>query len=189
MGLDVLFRWDALLAPEKDALPNIVDYRKDEIHDNEIEMSVSQTNAYSRVPPLDPEKGRDPDEIRRMSSSGLQQELELVLCDIVSRVGGDLKPPVDGRQPLVLLGMDSMSIIQFKGVLDNRFLNCCLICVHYMFMRFFHRYKCSIPDEYMFTKLATLESLVQSVQFGMIRVAVFCANLLSLFYKNRRIVS
>jgi hypothetical protein len=63
---------------------------------------------------------RGAEEIRAMSGAALRQELEVLLCDIVGRVGGELVPPVDAGKPLVLLGMDSMSVIQFKGVLDNR---------------------------------------------------------------------
>lgn len=54
------------------------------------------------------------------STDGLAARMELILVDLVSRVGGHLTTPVDRRVPLVSLGLDSMSIIQFKGVLDNK---------------------------------------------------------------------
>jgi hypothetical protein len=54
------------------------------------------------------------------STDGLAARMEVILADLVSRVGGHLGIPMDRRVPLVSLGLDSMSIIQFKGVLDNK---------------------------------------------------------------------
>ena len=89
----------------------------------EVEPSqLLKKNAYAPVPVNDGLGNvREAEEIQNMSLVDIQSELENILCYIISRVGGDIQPPIDPDKPLVLLGMDSMSIIQFKGVLDNRF--------------------------------------------------------------------
>ena len=129
----------------------------------------SKIEAYHEVP-IEEDRGivRDAEEIRNMPYDVLRQELELILCDIVCRVGGELQAPVDVNKPLVLLGMDSMSVIQFKGVLDNRSFVAasCFRAVILIVVRCIDRYMCNIPDEYMFTNLATLDSVVKSVLHG-----------------------
>ncbi|KAJ1414623.1 hypothetical protein B484DRAFT_164417 [Ochromonadaceae sp. CCMP2298] len=45
------------------------------------------------------------------------------------------------------MGLDSMTLLQFKGVLEKRFY-------------------CDIPDDFLFTGLATLEQLALAVQGG-----------------------
>lgn len=77
---------------------------------------------YARVAASNEDDHSSGEDVQSMGNEELKGRLETVLCDIISRVGGDLKPPIDPNVPLISLGLDSMSIVQFKGVLDNRFL-------------------------------------------------------------------
>lgn len=124
ISLEVLYRWDAP-ADVDGALE--INSSMDNIKDTDIVSEMASnggpllSESYSKVP-VDDDRlvGRNVHDIRSLDHDVLMHELEIILCDIVSRVGGDLCPPVDIFKPLVLLGMDSMSVIQFKGVLDNR---------------------------------------------------------------------
>lgn len=123
-GLEVIYRWDAPSGPDNDDEKEVVT-PKVAVGAQEVEMvpsGVASKEDYARVAEDDDGgDARDLEAIRAMSAADLQQELEVILCDLVSRVGGDLSRPVDPQMALVLLGMDSMSVIQFKGVLDNRY--------------------------------------------------------------------
>ena len=93
--------------------------------DQGIEMGAASGRPYNRVENapagFDEDDIKSFEELRALPAEELMQRLETVLCDLISRVGGELTPPVDPDVPLVSMGLDSMSIIQFKGVLDNRF--------------------------------------------------------------------
>ena len=130
---------------------------------------------YARVAASNDDDHSSGEDIRSMPADELKSRLETILCDIVSRVGGDLKPPVDPEIPLISLGLDSMSIVQFKGVLDNRFVVISTLSSFYpsVIQLKFHcydfliyRYHCNIPDEFLFTNLATLSALVTAVKHG-----------------------
>lgn len=112
------------------------------------------------------------------STDGLAARMEVILADLVSRVGGQLSVPMDRRVPLVSLGLDSMSIIQFKGVLDNKYANLThmqlliwlgyliIFTIYVLMYMSYGRYRCNIPDEFMFTTSATLENIILAVQNG-----------------------
>lgn len=123
IGLEVLYRWDAPSDFTGNSDVVIDNAAKDDDDEAKgIEMIPSPRGDVYTAVPGDDDRGhiRDVEEIRAMAVADLQHELEVILCDIVGRVGGELQPPVDSQKPLILLGMDSMSVIQFKGVLDNR---------------------------------------------------------------------
>lgn len=59
-------------------------------------------------------------EVRNLPLPALTQKLEAVLCQVASQGASPLSPPVDPELPLSALGLDSMTVVQFKGVLENR---------------------------------------------------------------------
>lgn len=87
------------------------------------------------------------EQVRAMSIDEIQSRLEMLLLDVASHGPSPLSKPIDPEAALVALGLDSMSIVQFKGALENT--------LH-----------CFIPDEYMFTSLATLSNFAIAAQHG-----------------------
>ncbi len=88
------------------------------------------------------------EEVRGSSISELTKSLEFILSQIASQGPTQLQLPIDKDAPLVSLGLDSMTLVQFKGVLENRF-------------------HCEdVPDEFLFTPMATLKELAATVRHG-----------------------
>ena len=78
----------------------------------------------------------------------IASRLEAILLDIASHgPSGPLGRPVDTDTALVSLGIDSMTVVQFKGAVESTF-------------------HCPIPDAYMFTSLATLGNFAVAVKHG-----------------------
>jgi acyl carrier protein len=88
------------------------------------------------------------EQVRAMPLGDLVRSLELILLQISSQGPTQLSSPVDPDSPLVALGLDSMTVVQFKGVLENRY------------------YCENIPDEFLFTPLATLKEIATAVKEG-----------------------
>ena len=61
------------------------------------------------------------EEVRNLSLPALTKKLETVLCQVASQVASPLTPPIDPELPISALGLDSMTVVQFKGVLENRY--------------------------------------------------------------------
>eukprot|EP00599_Poterioochromonas_sp_BG-1_P008595 CAMPEP_0173151084 /NCGR_PEP_ID=MMETSP1105-20130129/11362_1 /TAXON_ID=2985 /ORGANISM="Ochromonas sp., Strain BG-1" /LENGTH=837 /DNA_ID=CAMNT_0014066377 /DNA_START=89 /DNA_END=2602 /DNA_ORIENTATION=+ len=87
------------------------------------------------------------EEIRRLSIEEIVGKLENTLIQISSVGPSKLNPPLDRSIALTSFGLDSMTIVQFKGVLENR-------------------YHCDIPDEFVFSPIATLKELAAAVKLG-----------------------
>jgi acyl carrier protein len=86
-------------------------------------------------------------EIRSMSHEELLARLEFNLIRVASHGVAELQAPVDPAASLVSLGLDSMTIVQFKGILESRFHS-------------------NIPDEFLFTGACSLSALVLAVSKG-----------------------
>jgi hypothetical protein len=87
-------------------------------------------------------------EIRALSKGDIISRLETTLLKVAAHSpGGQISSPVDAHAPLMNLGLDSMTIVQFKGVLENRFF-------------------CDVPDDFLFTSICTLDSLSTAVLHG-----------------------
>eukprot|EP00602_Paraphysomonas_sp_CaronLab_P007959 CAMPEP_0185034110 /NCGR_PEP_ID=MMETSP1103-20130426/23687_1 /TAXON_ID=36769 /ORGANISM="Paraphysomonas bandaiensis, Strain Caron Lab Isolate" /LENGTH=811 /DNA_ID=CAMNT_0027570633 /DNA_START=15 /DNA_END=2450 /DNA_ORIENTATION=+ len=88
------------------------------------------------------------DEIRSLTIEEIEGRLEEKLMQISSSgPTGPLAVPVDRGTSMASMGLDSMSIVQFKGVIENRFY-------------------CEFPDEFMFTQRATIHELAMAVKNG-----------------------
>lgn len=95
------------------------------------------------------------EELRGMSLPQIESILEEKLVQIArSAQGGgvSLSPPLNRNQNIASFGLDSMLITQYKGVLENR--------LH-----------CQFPDEFMFTKRATISELALIVKHGQLTEA------------------
>jgi len=88
-----------------------------------------------------------PEEVRAMSVAEILDQLESTLVGITLHSPSPISSPVDRTVPLLNMGLDSMTVVQFKGVLENKFHS-------------------QIPDEYMFSNFATLENLALAAKRG-----------------------
>lgn len=61
------------------------------------------------------------DEIRSMSLSSIEQLLETKLHQVSSQGPAPLPLPIDRNTSFVAFGLDSMTVVQFKGVIENRY--------------------------------------------------------------------
>lgn len=86
-------------------------------------------------------------EVRSLSVSEAKSRIESALCAISQSSPTQLTPPINPSRSLVELGLDSMTIVQFNGILENRF-------------------HCFVKDEFLFTNMATLVELSIAVQHG-----------------------
>lgn len=82
--------------------------------------------------------------IQSMSDEQLIATIEEDLVRVTSYAG---PLPLDRNTPLVALGVDSLSLGQFKGLLEGR-------------------YNAQVPDEWMFSELATLSEMSVLVRNG-----------------------
>mmetsp|Transcript_27246 Transcript_27246/g.45699 ORF Transcript_27246/g.45699 Transcript_27246/m.45699 type:complete len:908 (+) Transcript_27246:46-2769(+) len=88
------------------------------------------------------------EEVRAMSIGDIIKQLEKLLFAVASQGPSPLTgPTIDAHLPVTAMGLDSMTIVQFKGVLEKRFY-------------------ADIPDDFLFTSIATLEQLAHAVKLG-----------------------
>jgi acyl carrier protein len=87
------------------------------------------------------------EELRALSTADIRSRLEQAVVMVSSQGASPLSAPVDKDRSLVVLGLDSMTVVQFKGVLEKRFY-------------------CNIPDEFMFTEICSLDGLAEAVKIG-----------------------
>ncbi len=93
------------------------------------------------------------EEVRSTPHSALVAQLQAVLLQISSSSPAapaidDVSCGLDPDTPISSLGFDSMTLVQFKGALENRY------------------YCKGIPDEFMFTPMATLNELAKTITEG-----------------------
>jgi acyl carrier protein len=88
-----------------------------------------------------------PEEVREKNFDELLALLEALLAQVSQGSPSPLQMPIDHDAALVELGLDSMSVVQFKGAVEGS--------LHAV-----------LPDEMMFTTLATLKNLTEVVKHG-----------------------
>lgn len=86
-------------------------------------------------------------EVRALTIPEIKGKIEIALCAVSQSSPTPLKAPINPSLSLIALGLDSMTIVQFKGILENRF-------------------HCFVSDEFLFTNMATLIELSIAVQHG-----------------------
>jgi hypothetical protein len=110
----------------------------------EIEMKTHQSHSK--------------EELRAMDLKEIECLLEEKLIHLIKNGqgggggGGGLSSPLSRQHNIASFGLDSMLITQYKGILENRF-------------------HCQFPDEFMFTKKATLAELAIVVKNGQLTEA------------------
>lgn len=60
------------------------------------------------------------DEIRAMNLGAIEKLLETKLHQVSSQGAAPLALPIDHNTSFVAFGLDSMTVVQFKGVIENR---------------------------------------------------------------------
>ena len=63
----------------------------------------------------------DAQELRSLSIENISAKLEDLLVQISIQSPSPLTPPIDPSAPLLSLGLDSMTLIQIKGVIEKKF--------------------------------------------------------------------
>ncbi len=148
--LSVLYRWDGDGAQQDAAVLEVeggdvtAEGKAQSLGGNKyVAVGTSDSGAA-----IVPSQGHTLEQVRQMPHTELAGRLEFLLSQIASQGSTPLLTPIDAHAPLVSLGLDSMTLVQFKGVLENRF-----FCA-------------DIPDEFLFTPLATLDELAKAVHVG-----------------------
>jgi hypothetical protein len=117
--------------------------------EDQNEGSEKIVEMKSTGPP--PSQQYSADDLRAMSLSQIEVLLEEKLMHLLKNAQGGggytLTSPLNRNQNIASFGLDSMLITQYKGVMENRFY-------------------CEFPDEFMFTKKATLKELAIVVKHG-----------------------
>lgn len=112
-------------------------YRSEKVISNDIEVQDSESTKPSEIVTSNSDQavksdGNNPrpvevnqphqsaEEIRNLSLQEISAKLEKVLIQISSVGPTQLNSPIDKKLPLVAMGLDSMTVVQFKGVIENR---------------------------------------------------------------------
>jgi hypothetical protein len=70
------------------------------------------------------------EELRAMSLSAIEQLLETKLHQVSSQGPAPLPLPIDRNTCFAAFGLDSMTVVQFKGVIENR----CVYIVYHIYI-------------------------------------------------------
>lgn len=86
--------------------------------------------------------------IRSLPIPELVKQLSKTLVRVASQSASPLSEPINTTASMISMGMDSLTIIQFKAVIERN-------------------YHCNgLPDEFFFTQLCTIDELAQAVHTG-----------------------
>lgn len=113
--------------------------------------TAAPTSAAKTTPPPPEMSSLGPTlpaaELRRLPINDIKTKLERALVLISTSGPTALQAPINPSVSLLALGLDSMTIVQYQGVLENKF-------------------HCKVPDEFNFSDIATLLELSIAVQNG-----------------------
>ncbi len=138
-SLQVLARWDQG-SSEGTVLTETIS--------EQVPKGDGQSNEYEVIELMeDFRESESQEQIRSLPRLDIRSKLEKALILVTSQSSCPIVAPVDPSVPLNSLGLDSMTLIQYKGLLERKFF-------------------CDIPDEFMFTDLATLDELSHAVKCG-----------------------
>ena len=146
-SLQIVARWDQ---GPTDGPTDGLAVATDVVVDNE-QLSKGDFNSSGQEVDGLMEEFRDNDssqeQVRSLPRLEIRSKLEKALILVTSQSSSPIGTPIDPSVPLNSLGLDSMTLIQYKGLLERKF-------------------HCDIPDEFMFTDLATLDELSHAVKCG-----------------------
>lgn len=118
-SLEVLYRRRDGEEESSDADPGVVDPSE------ESQLSGSSQTGYhpvssdesSAVPP----RLQSAEEVRALPLPDILKQLEALLLQVSSQGPTPLSTPLDPSAPVSTMGLDSMTLVQFKGVLEKRY--------------------------------------------------------------------
>lgn len=117
----------------------------------EVEGLTNNSNVAEAVtidPVVDAQESRlSSMELRALPLNEIVSQLEVMLIRIAGQNGILLSSPIDSSSPIISFGLDSLTVVQFNGVLHKKFY-------------------CILPDDYLFSQHASLTELAQSVKTG-----------------------
>lgn len=135
--LSILKRWDGVEDANAGIVPNVV---------NDTPAGDKGSSAYTNVPMDENEEILTPEDIKLISLDDLVTKLESTLVLVASSGPTPISQKIEPSNSLLSLGLDSLTIVQFKGLLENRF---ALV---------------NVPDEFFFTQLCSLNSLAEAIK-------------------------
>ena len=115
-SLDIVFRRDGVESSEVDL--RVVDSLEESqpVSSQSGYQPVSSDEVHDTIPtPLSAE------EVRALPVSDILQQLETLLLQVASQGPSPLSAPLDPSAPVSTMGLDSMTLVQFKGVLEKRY--------------------------------------------------------------------
>ena len=142
--LQIVSRWDQVggdSLTRTDVDLQLV-YEKEERGDSGNGKNAKETDGLVEDLP-----SQDLEQIRALPRVEIRERLEKALILVTTQSSNPISSPVDINAPLNTLGLDSMTLMQYKGLLERKFF-------------------VDIPDEFMFTDLATLDELSHTVKYG-----------------------
>jgi len=151
-------------------------YRRDgESSDADLEEeSLPESNQTGYQPVSSDENSTVPspqsaEEVRALPLSDILKQLEVLLLQVASQGPTPLSTPLDPSAPVSTMGLDSMTLVQFKGVLEKRYGGQLLLTellADDWTTRYICRFHADVPDEFLFTSSACLNQLAIVVQNG-----------------------
>jgi acyl-CoA synthetase (AMP-forming)/AMP-acid ligase II/acyl carrier protein len=138
--LSILKRWDGA----EDVPPSVEVAEPMAV--NEIPGSGKMHSSYKNISLDDNDEVLTPEDVKLITTDELVSKLEHTLVLVASSGPTPILQKLDPSNSLLSLGLDSLTIIQFKGLLENRF---ALV---------------NVPDEFFFTQLCTLNSLAEAIK-------------------------
>jgi acyl-CoA synthetase (AMP-forming)/AMP-acid ligase II len=89
------------------------------------DMTALETDTEGSTPiPSSSSSSHTAEELRALSLSAIEQLLETKLAQVSAQGPAPLTLPIDRHTSFVAFGLDSMTVVQFKGVIENR---CCAV--------------------------------------------------------------
>jgi hypothetical protein len=79
---------------------------------------------------------KDANAVRSMTHAEIVSRLEAQLIAIAGQGAAPIQGPINQNTPIITLGLDSMTIVQFKGLMEKRYMRICVcafnlsLCVH-----------------------------------------------------------
>lgn len=141
--LNLVHRWDASSSDMAAGIENIENVDEEGL--NEVDLKDGGTEQDGLMEGM---SSLTEEEVRNMPRDQLLNRLETLLVQVASSGPSPISSPIEKDSSLTSLGLDSLTLVQFKGALE-------------------HKFHChDIPDEFLFTNICTLNGLADAAQIG-----------------------
>jgi hypothetical protein len=132
--LVILYRWDGNTIDNvpNDTVSGHTNNRDDEVYGDRVDKAESKsatiaaqaTDDQESKPLMEVERRvlprLSPEELRALSVDDIRVRLEEALVLVASGGHSQLSSPINADVPVSELGLDSMTLVQYKGVLEKR---------------------------------------------------------------------